>query len=69
MNDFITERELNLALKPVTDDVAEIKADVKAILNRAWLGPRGRNAVAKTGLIVGGAIATVVFGALVAWIF
>jgi hypothetical protein len=57
--DHVTWRELNLALKPLVEDIGEIKADVKAMRSESWLGPRGRDFVTSMGL-VGGVIAVLI---------
>lgn len=49
--DHVTWRELNLALKPMLEDISEIKTDVKAIRGEAWLGPRGRELLTGAGLL------------------
>lgn len=44
----VSWRELNLALDPIKEDVAEIKSDVKAIRDSAgntWFGPKGHSLI------------------------
>lgn len=57
--DYVTKRELDATVKPLQDDVSEIKADVKTLLaDRA-----GRKAIRGVTRTVGGIAVALIAGA------
>lgn len=50
-NTPVTRYELDLVLRPIREDISEIKEDIHAIADSQWLGPQGRTFISGAGLI------------------